>query len=878
MILLIIQNSDVDAWKILDKLYGNKTLLANKLKSKLKGIKVAGKESYDIIINLAVEVKSIVKSLTEMKMQDMLRYDDEYLSSIFRILPEQYRNQWLEYNKDDFSSLWEAMESFIEVIHEKATNTKILLTSYGATGSGSSMVDGIKCHKCNKTGHKKSQCNMSDVKVGATKVTHDSESDDDDSGTSQKLKQEISKLKRKAGNCPSCKVGHVYTRKRDGLEVPADRFSACDVFRSLSERERGEMLEKHNACARCTSWLHVRSSRDCKAPKSSCSNNLANGVRCKSDHSKMVCGSGVVYCASANLMQSNASINIAAIPDLTAETMMLLQDVKVKTGNLDSSARVLWDKGSNRVLIRHSFAKRHKLRAHKVDFKISVVGSVEKYEKGIIYELDLVDKFDCCHRIWGFGMEEIMDAPLPVNLDPIRHLFPHIPDEAFATLPRKPIDLLIGLNFLSLHPDGGQGINSVGNIKVYNSIFSNGWLVAGAHPLLNVNSSRMTAAAASIVRVNKVEVRPVLGNRSLAGSYFPYSQDFWESDAMGVLPPKRCCRCLSCPECKDSALILSRKEQDELEMMKKSIKLENGELIVTYPFIKNPECFPNNREAAIKMAIKQELKLEKRGMLDKYNEELFKYISRGIVVPITKHEMEDYIGPVNYISHHAVEKPSPTTPFRIVTNSSLRNGIRSLNDCLPKGPNGLNSMFDVMIRFRCYEIGLVFDLTKAYNSLKTGLVEKHLRRLIWRFCKEDDWQDFGFVVVAFGDRPAANFLELGKALAADAGGHIDPSAAKKIKMDSYVDDHVTGGSFADVQRMVGERMDDGSYTGTVCRIFAKGNLKVKVMVASGENNEEVKELLGNKVLGYQWDSTSDMMSFFPLIPQAGYVKLNQSLT
>ena len=55
--------------------------------------------------------------------------------------------------------------------------------------------------------------------------------------------------------------------------------------------------------------------------------------------------------------------------------------VKVKTGNLDSSARVLWDKGSNRVLIRHSFAKRHKLRAHKVDFKISVVGSVEKYEK-----------------------------------------------------------------------------------------------------------------------------------------------------------------------------------------------------------------------------------------------------------------------------------------------------------------------------------------------------------------------------------------------------------------------------------------------------------------------------------------------------------------
>ena len=105
-----------------------------------------------------------------------------------------------------------------------------------------------------------------------------------------------------------------------------------------------------------------------------------------------------------------------------------------------------------------------------------------------------------------------------------------------------------------------------------------------------------------------------------------------------------------------------------------------------------------------------------------------------------------------------MEKPSPTTPFRIVTNSSLKNGVRSLNDCLPKGPNSLNSMFDIMVRFRCYECGLVFDLTKAYNSLLTGIVEKHLRRLIWRFSSDQDWQDFGFVVVAFGDKPAGEFF------------------------------------------------------------------------------------------------------------------------
>ena len=53
-------------------------------------------------------------------------------------------------------------------------------------------------------------------------------------------------------------------------------------------------------------------------------------------------------------------------------------------------------------------------------------------------------------------MEEIIDSPDPVNLKPVRHLFPHIPEDVFEELPKKPIDLLIGLNFFSLHPDGGQ--------------------------------------------------------------------------------------------------------------------------------------------------------------------------------------------------------------------------------------------------------------------------------------------------------------------------------------------------------------------------------------------------------------------------------------
>ena len=229
------------------------------------------------------------------------------------------------------------------------------------------------------------------------------------------------------------------------------------------------------------------------------------------------------------------------------------------------------------------------------------------------------------------------------------------------------------------------------------------------------------------------------------------------------------------------------------------------------------------------------------------------------MVKLSKQDIEEWKGPVNYISHHGVEKPSVTTPLRIVTNSSLKNGSTSLNGCMIAGPNFLNSMMDIGLRFRCHETGMVFDLTKAYNSLLTGPIEKNLRRFVWRRSPDEEWEDWAFDCVAFGDLPAANFLEIGRNLTADFGKDIDPIASKKIKKDSYVDDNVSGGSAAEVKRMQGVRLPDGTYSGTMRQILDLGNLKIKVILATGETDEDFKHLIGNKVLGYCWDATSDNM-------------------
>ena len=102
-------------------------------------------------------------------------------------------------------------------------------------------------------------------------------------------------------------------------------------------------------------------------------------------------------------------------------------------------------------------------------------------------------------------------------------------------------------------------------------------------------------------------------------------------------------------------------------------------------------------------------------------------------------------------------------------------------------------------------------------------------------------------------------LEIGRDITDDEGYDIDPVAAMKIKKDSYVDDMVTGGSAAEVKRMKGERLPDGTYSGTMTRILNLGKLRLKVRVYTGESDEAVKHLINNKVLGYSWNATNDEM-------------------
>jgi hypothetical protein len=93
---------------------------------------------------------------------------------------------------------------------------------------------------------------------------------------------------------------------------------------------------------------------------------------------------------------------------------------------------------------------------------------------------------------------------------------------------------------------------------------------------------------------------------------------------------------------------------------------------------------------------------------------------------------------------------------------------------LAKGPNVLMPLLQVIVMWRSWSECLVWDLHKAYNAMKTGEDEAHMRRFMWHWGEEcNNFTTFCFMSVHFGDRLAAVLMEEARAIAIRQGRAID---------------------------------------------------------------------------------------------------------
>ena len=628
--------------------------------------------------------------------------------------------------------------------------------------------------------------------------------------------------------CPGCGRGTAVGEKLNHC------LEHCGAYMKMNPNERSSCVESAKFCP-----IHLLGSHtmaDCNMqndPKFICG---ING--CQKHHHKSLHQSTTPFVAS---------INATGLSIDNGEVLFGIQTIETTSGN----ANCLFDNCSTCCLITKNAAQRMNLIGEPYSFFIKTVTGYKEI-KSHAYHLKLVDNEGNDHYIVVYEVEYISETIPEVSLDTVKDLFDQCTQGIWNLIDNRPageIDLLLGENVSGLHPTDWV---VKGNLRIKSSIFGLGFVVTGSHPSIKSQGMKWNENVSYIRNhsVNKISIKPM--------------QEYFAQDALGVAPPRRCGNCMNCEECGFRGQNISLEEQYEYRELESRVRLNPTTKCfeVSYAFTEDPEILQNNVQQVIKIAERLENRLIKTGLLDAFNREFMNMLKYPLV-ELSQEELAMWDGPKHYISlQHVVNESSPTTPLRIVGNSSLsdKRGI-SLNSICMKGPNTLSDQWEILSRWRSYETALCTDISKAYHSLHTGEIEKHVRRVVWRFGhKEAEWRTFAFQTVSFGDKPAATLLEIALKKNAEIHREMDPEASDRILRDRYVDDIASGGTPTQVARFVGQEGENFQCDGTLPAMLAKSSFNLKVIVTSGESNPEKLAKLGNKVLGVGYEATSDTIS------------------
>jgi len=107
-----------------------------------------------------------------------------------------------------------------------------------------------------------------------------------------------------------------------------------------------------------------------------------------------------------------------------------------------------------------------------------------------------------------------------------------------------------------------------------------------------------------------------------------------------------------------------------------------------------------------------------------------------------------------FLPHFGVLKDSKTTTVRVVYDGKARYQGHSLNDYFAKGENLNTNRFEVALRFREFEVGVIADVSKMFQAVKVTLEDARFHRYVFWQRPDDPIEVYELTTVIFGDKPS----------------------------------------------------------------------------------------------------------------------------
>ncbi|XP_033755843.1 uncharacterized protein LOC117338595 [Pecten maximus] len=147
------------------------------------------------------------------------------------------------------------------------------------------------------------------------------------------------------------------------------------------------------------------------------------------------------------------------------------------------------------------------------------------------------------------------------------------------------------------------------------------------------------------------------------------------------------------------------------------------------PFKKNRPFLPDNKSMALKRANSFDRSLksnpDKQKRVMEFMEKLFGN-KHAELAPALPDSTEKW-----YLPLFAVQHPKKPDSIRVVFDSSAKCQNLSLNDVLLQGPDMLNSLLGILLRFRRERIAVTMDVEQMFYNFQVPEVQRRFLRFLW---------------------------------------------------------------------------------------------------------------------------------------------------
>ena len=541
-------------------------------------------------------------------------------------------------------------------------------------------------------------------------------------------------------------------------------IQSCDKFAALIVDDRAALAGRNGLCFNCLGRGHV---------SAKCPSDVRCGVEhCGKRHHTLLHNSKPVFPrrndAGKVLTLSDSKLVGTAAAEPRGQVLLQVAPITVHGPAGSQTTHALLDLGSQVTLVTDDLCERLGISGPVNDLVLTTVNGKERLRSRRV-------KFSI-HSATNDEKREILvrDAQTTPTLNVTNHAldcfdevnWPHLADVQLPNKTRGPVEVLLGADMFELIVPREVVEGPPGTPCAVRTLL--GWTVTGRAPQRSVYMSDEQC-------VHHVRVSDEL---TALHDLQNQVKQFWTTEAFGTKY--------------EHADLHSDSDKRALSILDSTTKRVGERYETGLLWRDDGVQLPDNHEAAATRLKAVERRLTRDPELcQSYRETVNNYVTEGHASKVNEDAGTHVKGRTWYLPHHAVLNPNKPGKVRVVFDAAARCDGTSLNDNLISGPNNLNSLTGVLMKFRQGRVPIASDVKQMFHQIAIRAEDRQSQRFLWRdmdTTKKPEVYQMNVVIFGAKSSPCTATYVLRRC--ANDGKTRYPEAADKVSTRFYMDDYL----------------------------------------------------------------------------------------